>query len=61
MLQYEKPTAPQEGYYWARHFDGTTFVVYLEKGSWYTVGVQNAINETFSVTQIIKPIMEPHH
>jgi hypothetical protein len=47
-----------DGYYWARHLDGTTFVVLREEGSWYAAGLYHAL-ANFSPSQIITPIEEP--
>jgi hypothetical protein len=49
----------QEGYYWARHTDGTTFVVLLEDGDWYCCAVHDAID--FDESTIICKIASPAH
>jgi hypothetical protein len=46
----------RDGYYWARHDDGTTFVVFLENGLWYVPGISHAINQDFREHQIIAPV-----
>ena len=33
-----------DGYYWARHSEGTTFIVKLEDGEWFTIGIQDPID-----------------
>ena len=49
-----------DGYYWARDTtDGTTFVVYREDGLFYCCGVENPINNTFKVEQILYQIKRP--
>lgn len=48
-----------DGYYWARHQDGTTFVVFLEDGQWWTVVIENPID--FDRSQIIMPVPRPDH
>jgi len=45
-----------EGYYWARHDDGTTFIVLLEDGNWFVPGVARPINARFRESQVICPI-----
>jgi len=48
-----------DGYYWARHDDGTTFVVLLEGGDWYTVGILAPITDTFRECQVICAVPRP--
>jgi hypothetical protein len=52
------PPPLADGYYWARHHDGTTFIVLREGPSWYTVGVEPPIIN-FDVRQIIMPVPRP--
>lgn len=47
-----------DGYYWARHADGTTFVVLRENGQWYTVGIREPL-ENFDARQIVSRIAQP--
>lgn len=54
-------TVPEDGYYWARHDDGTAFVVLLQDGWWFTPGVGYPINNTFRPSQLIMPIKRPDH
>jgi hypothetical protein len=50
-----------EGYYWARNpEDNTHFIVLFEDGQWYTVGIQQPL-QNFDQHQIIKRIEEPSH
>jgi hypothetical protein len=49
----------EDGYYWARHNDGTTFIVYREDGLWYTVAIGHPID--FDPKQIICAANEPRH
>lgn len=51
----------REGYYWARHPDGTAFVVLFDEGLWYAPGIGAPINDTFDQDQIIKPLDRPDH
>lgn len=48
-----------EGYYWARHDDGSTFVVLLDGGNWFVPGVSRPINAKFWESQVICPIPRP--
>lgn len=48
-----------EGYYWARHDDGTLFVVLAQDGQWYACGVHAPLNEEFKAAQIVCPIPQP--
>jgi hypothetical protein len=51
-----------DGYYWARHFDGTAFVVKRDGPCWHCCGVETPINPDFEAAkQIIKPIPVPVH
>ena len=47
-----------DGYYWARHQDNTTFVVFHEDGRWYCCGATADINRHLDTKrQIICPII----
>jgi hypothetical protein len=48
-----------DGYYWAAHTDGTTFVVLREGSDWYVAGIREPIN--FDPSQIIEPVQRPDH
>ena len=48
-----------DGHYWARHHDGTTFVVLREDGHWYCCGVCIPIDDEFSEAQIICAVKRP--
>ena len=52
-----------EGYYWARHrgdeCDGTTYVVLLEEGKWFTVGIEHQVD--FDPADIICRVQRPDH
>lgn len=50
------------GYYWARHSDGTTFVVLQEGGQFFMCGLHDAIGDEFRPeAQIIMPVPRPVH
>lgn len=52
-----------DGYYWARHrgeeCDGTTYIVLLEEGKWFTVGLEHPIE--FDPSDIICRVHRPDH
>jgi hypothetical protein len=52
------PQTAEEGYYWARHEDGTTFVVLREGGKWFAPGVHKSIG--LSPTQVMERISQPN-
>lgn len=49
---------PKPGaYYWARHEEGSTFVVLFESGEWYCCGVDDPI--AFNPAQLVCEVEEP--
>lgn len=48
----------REGYYWAKHTDGTTFVTLFEKGEFYVPGVDVPVSQTIR-QRILYRIVEP--
>lgn len=51
-----------DGWFWARHVDGTVFVVLREDGQWLACGLEGSLNSDFEpAKQIIKPIPMPVH
>lgn len=54
------PDTLADGYYWARHHDGTTFIVLREDGDWFACGIGPPIIN-FDVRQIIMPVPRPDH
>jgi hypothetical protein len=49
-----------DGYYWAAHTDGTTFIVLREGSDWYAVGIEEPL-VNFDPRQIIEPVNRPAH
>lgn len=50
-----------DGYYWARHRDGTRFIVFREDGHWYCCGVHNSIDEDFDTSQNVSLAKPPEN
>ena len=46
-----------DGYYWARHPDGTTFIVLREGGHWFVPGIGHSIE--FDPRCVIMPVKQP--
>lgn len=47
-----------DGYWWAQHTDGTTFVVLLEEGRFWCCGLdQPMVN--FTIRQLLMPVPRP--
>ena len=50
-----------DGYYWARHhgkeYDLTTYIVLLEDGQWFTVGIEHPVD--FDPEDIICRVQRP--
>lgn len=49
----------EDGYFWARHHDGSEFVVKREDGKFYAAGIESPLSNFTSDTQIVCRVIKP--
>jgi len=45
----------KDGYYWARHYDGTAFIIHRDEGQWWISGCRTPVTN-FNTDLIIQPV-----
>lgn len=43
----------EDGHYWAKHFDGTWFIVLRDAPNWYCCGVEHSLSSFSPEKQIV--------